>query len=148
MRRREALTDELGYLAGIVDGEGYIGANAGNDCLHRFSRFQLRVAMCDPQPAELLADLYGGAIQIHARPAGRRTLFVWDSYGDRAAGVLADLLPYLRVKRGQAEALLEARNTFHNRTGQHAPISEQDYLLRDICGRRVRQLNQRVIGGP
>jgi hypothetical protein len=151
---REPLTEELAYLAGIVDGEGCIGAAFLRDKRRNRSAsvmFTVRVHMTDRQPIDLLSELYGGRIINYQdnRLAPRRPGFIWQGYSGRGATLLQDILPYLRVKRGQAEAFLEAMNSFtggpvRGVQGVRQP-TPQDFTLRYFCARRIRQLNQRVI---
>jgi hypothetical protein len=148
---REPLTEELAYLAGIVDGEGCVGAysTSGTRPKRASFRFSVCVAMCERAALDLFVELYGGAVRSSMRGGRRRPIFSWTVYADRAAAVASDVLPYLRVKRGQAEALIEARNTVNGVYAKGVsgmkPATDQDYALRDICRRRIVQLNQHLV---
>lgn len=144
--QREATVFEKAYLAGLFDGEGCVGAVKVRD--KRGGRaeaimFTAVVSMCDREPIDLLAEIYGGAIRSRktAQKAHHSRVFTWQAYGDAGAKFLRDVLPYLRVKRGQAEAYLRARTTF---TGWgRRPPSPGDMDLRFACYNEIRRLNGR-----
>jgi hypothetical protein len=98
----------LAYLAGILDGEGYIGvkrsANPGRVTPGHHAR--VSVKMNTPAPAvALLAETFGGR---HASENGR-AMMCWQVTDAAAERTLRALLPYLRVKREQAENALALR---------------------------------------
>jgi hypothetical protein len=139
------------YLAGIIDGEGCIGAAKLND--KRPGRgpgvmFTLFIAMTDREPADLACALYGGHVREKPdKRGGRRMIYCWQAYGDIGARCLRDVRPYLRVKGGQADAYLAARTTFtggprKGHQGSAQPTSA-DIELRFACLHRIQALNQR-----
>lgn len=149
---REATEVEKAYLAGIIDGEGCIGAAELRD--KRPGRgvgvmFTVFVSMCDREPADLCAEIYGGHIR-ERKPlkAHWKLVYTWQAYGEIGARLLRDVLPYLRIKRGQAEAYLEARDTFTGgpRKGTAGSVqpTAADIEKRFWCLRRIQQLNQRI----
>jgi len=78
---------EAAYLAGIIDGEGYIG--------HRC----VQVELTDQDIALKVAELMGSpSVGTRQRGAYKRT---WraEVYGERALAVLATVLPYLGERR-------------------------------------------------
>ena len=93
---------QIGYLAGIMDGEGYF---VGGE---RTNSFGLRVAMIDQPVIERLAEWFGGnATRGGLTVAGNR-VFVW--YLSRQADLLyllPRLHPLLVCKAAQASAMLD-----------------------------------------
>jgi hypothetical protein len=83
----------LGYIAGIVDGEGSIYKRSQDGHWH------LKVGMTDRPLIEWLAA-FGGRFYVESRPEGRKTPYTWCvSRRVDLRHALTALLPYLRVKR-------------------------------------------------
>lgn len=144
---------EKSYLAGIIDGEGCIGAAAVADKRPGRSpsaMFTVFIAMTDREALDLAHRLYGGSVREKpdTRGGNRRMVYCWQAYGDIGARFLADILPYLRIKTAQAEAYIAARRTF---TGgpqkgyQGARSASPDDLAQRFRYLRIIQtLNQRA----
>lgn len=86
-------TRNLCWLAGIVEGEGWIGSVAG--------RPALRVEMTDRDVVERIASMWHPARQVAARTreANRKQLFTAGVHGVSAAGWLMTLYPLLGARR-------------------------------------------------
>lgn len=84
------------YAAGFFDGEGWVSISTrgkrGQPAL-RIGAGQLVKA-----PLELLASLWGGAIV-----QDKKGMYRWHITSARADGALSELIPFLIVKREQAE---------------------------------------------
>jgi hypothetical protein len=99
----------LAYLAGIVDGEGYIGVKRSSHpgrvtCGHHA---RISVKMNAPAPAvRLLHDTFGG----RCAPENDRAMLCWQVTDLAAERTLIELLPYLIVKRAQADNVLALRS--------------------------------------
>lgn len=148
---RAATIVEKAYLAGLIDGEGCVGATQLKD--KRPGRgagvmFTVFVSMCDRECVDLLQEIYGGSIRIRdPKKARHRLVYTWQGYGEIGAVLLRDTLPYLRLKKGQAEAYIAARASFTGGPkkgiqGSVQPTSE-DISLRMECFSRIRELNGR-----
>lgn len=92
------------YAAGIIDGEGCIliavrpprdGRSAAHD-------LRVIVKMRDHQAIELLRDLFGG-VQKYRVIQGGKVHHQWQVQQRKAYRTLKDVLPYLLVKKAQAE---------------------------------------------
>ena len=139
---------ELAYLAGIVDGEGYIGIKRskayrcqGRATAGYHARIQIRLV--DEPALRVLAEPLGGwYYRERAGGANRRPLFCYQASNQKARRVLQLLLPYLRVKRRVASFVLSfltlkdgakqyrTKVTGHRTfTGQHG----QSITVRTIC---------------
>jgi hypothetical protein len=107
---------EVAYLAGIIDADGTIGVkrstygmrhNNGGQPVYSERICVKQVERC---AVWKLKQLFGGSF-YHASPSasrGRR-LWVWQVTDRRAAIALAVLMPYLQIKRRQAENCLRLR---------------------------------------
>jgi hypothetical protein len=114
----------IAYLAGIIDGEGYVGIKRTKayKCQGRktpgFSA-RIQVRMVDEEPIRLLAETLGGWYypeKPHSRQG--RPLFCWQLGHAKAEDALRMLLPYLRVKKRQARKLLTLRR-LKKRSARH-----------------------------
>jgi hypothetical protein len=90
---------EVAYCAGLVDGEGTIGINRMRKASSGkyYSRLHVKVTMLDPEGVDALYETFGGSLKQYSNG-----YFTWYLFGTKAADVIEELLPYLRVKRQQA----------------------------------------------
>jgi hypothetical protein len=128
---------ELGYLAGFFDGEGCIDGN------RRGAAWGLRVSASntDERPLRRLQSVFGGSI-YSKRQGDRRSCSVWQASGRKAARFLEVLLPYLVVKRAQAEAglrLYDLRGPQGGRWNGHG-----DYAAQFVVVGELRRLKKEV----
>ena len=120
----------LAWLAGFVDGEGCVSLNrqrnkAGNPAYSP----ALTIVQTDRAILEHIAATLceGGVYTCPAVPVNGyapRAKYQYVVNGRGALRVVAALLPYLRLKRAQAEALLEYEALPHG-AGAGRPASEQ-----------------------
>ena len=103
---------DIAYLAGLVDGEGYIGIkrtshkNRVSPAYH--ARIQVR--MVDEPAIAFLADTLGGTYHYERPHAARgRPLYCFQASDAKAEYILRSLRPYLRVKARNADTALEFR---------------------------------------
>ena len=101
----------LAYLAGIIDADGSITITVSTPSRTGSTlRYGENIALgqVNPEAIELLKESFGGGLSIQ-KPRGisRRPLYRWQVNTRKAANVLKQLLPYLRIKRRQAEICLE-----------------------------------------
>lgn len=104
--------DRLGYWAGFFDGEGHIeltfttstlGAHYG----HGRYLFQLWIDQRIENPKVFFAELlnnFGGSIIPHDKWPGS---FRWFISGEKGRRFLEAILPYLRIKRREAELAID-----------------------------------------
>lgn len=102
----------LAYLAGLVDGEGYIGVKrtARRDATSPIYHERIQVRMVHEGAIRLLAETLGGNYYREKAHANNgRPLFCYQASDAKAAAILELLLPYLVVKRAAAENVLRLR---------------------------------------
>ena len=138
MELSESITDKLliAYLAGIVDGEGYIGLTKNKGTYGP----RLLVGMTDKIVIDLLLETFGGHV-YESKVRSGRVLYRWHVVNkldlDR---ILSHLLPYLRAKRAQAELVLEFVRGYEDQ--RHRPaITKQELQRRFDLYCRVKPLN-------
>jgi hypothetical protein len=105
---------DIAYIAGILDGEGYIGVKRGSvrkGCANRSYHARIQVRMVNESAIAFIAETLGGwYFQEKAHAAKGRPLFCFQASDASAETILRTVLPYLRVKRGAAEIVLALRD--------------------------------------
>jgi len=111
----------LAYLAGVMDSDGSFGikkdgnhARAGrngkSEQINYSYRIRLAIAQVSLEAIALLQMTFGGSIR-RSKPSTKngKPMFRLDLFDRRAETATRALLPYLRIKKRQAELLLEVR---------------------------------------
>jgi hypothetical protein len=99
---------EAAYLAGLMDGEGcftIIKSKAENTPIKTQYGIRVEFCMCDREPIEMIARLFGRPVSLRKLKSGR-TGYVVLLHATKAAEFIKSVLPYLRGKRQQAILLL------------------------------------------
>jgi len=139
---------EIGWVAGIVDGEGCILIE---NATSRFRgrdypglRLCLRVGNTDPRLILKLEALFGGG-HVRRMPGRnrRRALFTWNVSSRRAADVVRLIFPHLVIKREQAELALAFAKTLRPRGGR-GRLSAQTVEQRQWLRRQLMTLHQKA----
>lgn len=142
------------YLAGFIDGEGALMIARSSDSSHKRYQYRARIAVANVDRG-VLEDLQGSFGGILTNQPPRKTRWK-HAYGlvwtDRMAGrILRAVKPYLRVKRRQAEVLLNfIRHKARTRQGHHgrffAPLPRKVVSFREDLYRKIRKLNAKGCG--
>ncbi len=125
MNRQESII----WAAGFVDGEGNINIQRYSSTRGRRHRpcynLLLQVDQTSPDPLEKLKGLWGGRIS-KKKPQNPRWAPQWHWWvsGKDAAQALAELRPYLLVKRDQADIALEFAQLKRQRPSQLSKLEE------------------------
>lgn len=110
---------DLAYVAGIVDGEGCIDITHRTRRGHNYPDFVLRVQVSNTEIwlLQMLKMGFGGRIQKYSdRKSNQRPCWKWVIERVHAAEFLKLILPYLHLKKPQAELGIQ----FQGARGQHA----------------------------
>ena len=100
---------DLAYFAGIIDGEGSFAIH--NNGTHRFA-LQLQIGNTSPLLMEWVRSRFGGSVNLEKRNNPRhKPVFRWLAQADALDQILPALLPYLVVKKAQADLFLAYRRT-------------------------------------
>ena len=145
--------NEIVYLAGFFDGEGYVGVQRRPPRARQVSwqhRLDIEVTNTDPAPLLLAHQLWGGSMSTRrmAQPHHQQT-YRWSLSGPGAAGALRQMLPYLIVKRREARIGLRFQRECCKAPVRHSSgfgfVPTQPGMLarRDGYTRLLRQLKQR-----
>lgn len=118
------MTDlEVGWAAGILDGEGSVLDGEGSVLLDKrtaWRRPKLAVTSTDIEIVQGLHQLFGGAVISVKYKLSRRPCWTWRLSGAEAVlDVLRQLAPHLRCpkKRARAELLLRHFPAIYSRNG-------------------------------
>ena len=108
-----AKTEDYIYLAGIIDGEGTMGIYRNTDRRRRshsyYYRHNLKVANSCKDLIYWIKGTFGGSIIVYQpRYFQSQISYCWSSNKRQdTIEVLENILPYLKVKRRQAEIVLD-----------------------------------------
>lgn len=104
---------DAAYIAGIIDGEGYIGIKKTRpkNMKSVAYRARLQIRMTDEPAIKFISKTLGG-FYYKEKPsvAKGKPLYCYQVSDKAAESVLWSVLPYLRVKREQASVVLELRD--------------------------------------
>lgn len=134
------------YLAGLIDGEGYIGIlqiKKGNKSRWSTNRELLlqpviKVAMTDKKTIKWLKDSFGGTFETRNAHGNARESYGWALRKQAAIEFVRKIYPYLMVKRQQAETLLR----FPRHIAGYA-IPDDMHKKRIELSNAIRELNKR-----
>lgn len=137
---------QIGYLAGIMDGEGTISIFRPRYNSKR--GWQLRplamISGTDPILAEYLRTALGAAIKTRGR-AMKNSRPTWQLawHGFKCYAIVKLLEPHLLVKREQAQIVLEFLESRASRTTYNQDYTEHEISLYE----RIRGLNRLGLSG-
>lgn len=109
-------SDVAAYLAGAMDSDGSIGVRKSTYAARhgegRQATYSERICLkqVTPHIPELLKETFGGSLMMQ-RPSTTkgRPLYYWEATNVVASEALRAMLPFLRIKRAQAENCLALR---------------------------------------
>lgn len=102
------------YLAGFIDGEGYLGLiryKKKNGRREDFYEAALKVASTDRKIIEWLKNSFGGSISEREMGGNSKKAFCWEVRGKMVVPIIDKIFPYLKIKKPQAELLKRYRKT-------------------------------------
>ncbi len=149
------LTDaQIGYFAGIVDGEGCFSiglfgtkSRYTGEILMNYHTY-IKVSNTDENLIKWIQDIMGGSNYTQQRST-RINKYDRQIYNIQISGETLDLVmpiiyPYLIIKRKQCEVMIKMRSTFkRNRGLSKKAISQEIHDFRHDCYSEMRALNSR-----
>lgn len=98
----------LAYLAGMIDGDGFITITRSVRKGKEYFGPQVGIAGTRREPHDLAASLWGGKVCAHTpKNPAHRTQFQWQRMGKAAVPILESLIPYLLIKKDHAYLALD-----------------------------------------
>lgn len=123
-------TTDMAYAAGVLDSDGYMGItrNRSIGMVSRLYRPRIVLKQVTPEAVELIDSLWPGHRRMtKSQSENGRPLYTWLRHSRAAGETLEDLLPYLRIKRAQAENIIEVcRILQESPAPSHEPIPEPE----------------------
>lgn len=92
--------DDLVYMAGIIDGEGCITSSGVNS--RGNGRVWMSIVNTDMRLMSWIQSTFGGSICERKHQPGRKIAYQWTLTGVKQQELLGQIIPYLKLKRGQA----------------------------------------------
>lgn len=95
------------WAAGFMDGEGsFCLLQAAGNCHSSTKRCMIGASQNNPEPLQILADLYGGRVR-KLTPGGKRIFYQWQiANAEMVREAVTRMLPYLVNKKAEAEVIL------------------------------------------
>jgi hypothetical protein len=138
------------YLAGLIDGEGYIGITRHRNKTGQRGAFHLCQLKISNNCKEILDELkaqFGGSISLNSnRPRHIRCLRENWQYmvtARQCLEFLRAIRPFLRIKAAQADLAIEFAGRF--KLGQRA-LTDKEWQIRESYRIRMQALNSRYNG--
>lgn len=143
----ESATDRA-WMAGLMDGEGCVSVVAVQPTtgVNESHSMRVQIRMADTEAVERVVVITGMSNVTYDLDTGQgaRPAQQWKISGDKAADVLADIYPFLTIKRRQAIVgwnLQRLKDGVVTKRGQ--PIPEDNMAKRRLLHDVLRKLNQR-----
>lgn len=136
---------EKAYLAGLLDGEGHIGitfTSPGRSGERWRTHFVIvTIAMAHQPLLQWLKETWPGGVLTGKKSAGYPMWALrWQSA--KAADVLREALPYMRVKAMQATLAVQFADELAARPYQGAAITEAEWDRREALRLSIQSLNR------
>ena len=144
------LTDvELAYLAGLIDGEGCLNfyRTSNKSCAKGYTFVaRLAISNCDVETLMQIREQLqiGRVVKKPQQKGNRKPAYNLCFYAREVRHLLPLVMPYLRIKRKQAELVLG----FVSRQkwgGTKGGLSQEEHSLRESEHQMLRALNRRGI---
>lgn len=142
---RQSKTNDYAYAAGIIDGEGciQIRKTAVKRIIDGFAySLTILVNMCDGEALDFLFGKFGGSIyrtKNYEDGIKKLPVYRWEIRTKKAAEFLKRLVPFLRIKKAQAE--LAIRFQAHVKDYSQG-ISDNEREFREWAYQEMRKLKE------
>ena len=151
---RGKLTDqELAYIAGIIDGEGHLGISKNTTKRQRQKSPKYQSEVCvintDKRLMDWMEQRVGGLVNARTSKSSLnpkwKISYRWRIQEGRHQDFLRSILPYLVIKKRQAELIIEYWNkkTRSYRQGKQWTISLEELEMREYYNQELKKLNAR-----
>lgn len=114
-------SEQLAYMAGMIDGEGSISIfdsrSKTKGKVYFRNRLILSVYNTNEEVVLWMQMNFGGRVRVKKRVRKDKPCFVWETGWQHARAVLEAVLPYLIIKKSRAELFVEFAKT-SKRTGR------------------------------
>lgn len=143
LNMQKVTREDLIYLAGLIDGDGCFLISK-RTILTAAGAIQymikLQVQCINEAFIDGLISTFGGVKIIYRKKPPRNNLYGVEFTGNILTHLCELLIPFLRLKKPNAENILEMRRTYNGRGGRII-VSNEDLAIRDKCFVISRSLN-------
>jgi len=105
---------DIAYIAGLIDGEGYIGIKKSTirkDCFNPSYHARIQIRMVDEEAIKFITKTLGGNYYKEKPSVAKgRPLYCFQASDKSAEMILKTILPYLKIKKSLAEIVLKFRS--------------------------------------
>jgi len=107
------------YLAGLLDGEGYVGIKKTQhrkDCINPQYHERIQIRMVEEKAIKLFKETFGGNYYQETEHSkySKKPLYCYQASDKLAAEIIIILLPFILIKKRQAEFILRLRKNKEN----------------------------------
>lgn len=136
------MSEDLAYIAGLFDGEGNVHIHVARRRGQKPQRFlQIKITNTNKEVVDFAQKtLKLGSITSRKYPSRKRE-WVWRACSRHAAGILENLMPYLKAKQERAKLAIKFQSLLGYRNFHLKPLSESEIEERETLRRRIMQLN-------
>lgn len=134
----------IAYLAGLVDGEGYIGIKKSQPYNNLTGRAnpgyheRIQIRMVDESAIKLFTDTFGGWYYKEKPNTNGRSLYCYQASDKKASAILEILLPYLRIKKESANTVLKLRESKNHPIKVKTDVISNSRWGTPMTGQRTR----------
>ena len=138
---------DLAYIAGIVDGEGCIDiTRSRNKNTTDSLGSRIQVVMTEEYIPKWLQLSFGGSVNKYKpRTPNRQPSYAWQANGRTAITFLNAILPYLIIKRPQAEIVIRLEALKPRYGFRSSPMEK---FLQEIEARKLKNTRGRDLIAP
>jgi len=135
------------YLAGFIDADGCISIGRHKAQKRKYPSYQpkLQVGSTSPEVLDLCRTTFGGNVWPDTSKHGNKAFYQWVIYGQQMRKALLALMPFLKLKKRQAEIALELHRRieeYPKRIG-HA-LSADEAHEREKLHQRLRGISSQL----
>lgn len=147
------IKEKYAYLAGIIDGEGYVGIKKTNnrtDCQNPQYHERIQVRMIDETAISFLTEVLGGNYYKETEHSkySKKPLYCYQASDKTAASIIKKLFPYLIVKKRQANLILKLRESKENKKSflrgspSKRPMNPKIVEYRESLYRQIKEIHK------
>jgi hypothetical protein len=139
---------DVAYLAGLIDGEGHITVARAFDRKSVNVSHSIRVVVTNTNKPiiDWLSEMsHTAPVVKKGAKANWKDAWNWQVTGRNAETLLRAVLPWLRIKRQQAELCLELRDLGRHAWSGRGGLDPELVAAREAIAQQVNDLNQRGV---
>lgn len=127
------------YLAGYIDGEGYLGIILNNKGTHVSYQPVIKIASVDETTIKWLQESFGGWTHTRKLGGNQKNAYTWTLAGRKILPFIQPVIPYLKLKKPQAE-MLKRRIQLYDKVGDGKGISGSNFRYPDYVMSEIKEL--------